>query len=110
VSTGIEAVALFALLRKQIDGLGAEFAWWFARVALATAVMAMVVDAMRPRLEAATAPGAGPRLMQLGLLALAVLTAAWAYALAAKLLRIPEIDVFLGRLTSFLPERLASWM
>jgi putative peptidoglycan lipid II flippase len=107
-STGVEAIVLFAVLRSRLGALGGEFAWWFTRVALATAAMAMITEAMRPRLEAATAPGAGPRLLQLGLLALAVLAAAWTYALAARALRIPEFDSMLDRVMRLMPSRLVN--
>lgn len=107
-STGVEAIVLFAILRSRLGGLGGEFAWWFTRVALATSAMAMITEVMRPRLEAATAPGAGPRLLQLGLLALAVLAAAWTYALAARVLRIPEFDSMLDRVMRLMPSRLVN--
>lgn len=106
-STGIEALALFVFLRWRLGSMDSTVGWWLSKVAMATAAMAVLAEAMRPRLEAATAPGAGPRIAQIGLLLIAILAAAWAYALAAYLLRIPEFQQFIERAASALPSSVA---
>jgi putative peptidoglycan lipid II flippase len=53
VSTGIEALVLFGLLRAKLGNLDPALGSWLARVALATATMALAAEAVRPRLEAA---------------------------------------------------------
>jgi putative peptidoglycan lipid II flippase len=106
VSTGIEAMILFVLVRRRIGGMQPDFGSWIARVMLATAVMAMIAEIVRPKLEQATASDSTSRLMHLVMLgyALAMLTAT--YFLAAFWLRIPEAERFLSAFERRLPIRL----
>ena len=97
---------LFVLVRRRIGGMQPDFGSWIARVMLATAVMAMIAEIVRPKLEQATASDSTNRFMHLVMLAyvLAMLTAT--YFLAAIWLRIPEAERFLSALERRLPIRL----
>jgi putative peptidoglycan lipid II flippase len=101
-STGIEALILFALLRRRIGGLDATFGSWIARVLLATAAMATMAELIRPRLEAATADEGSSRLLHLIMLGYAMALLAATYFVAAYLLRVPEV----ARMTSMVARRL----
>ena len=105
VSTGIEALVLFGLLRAKLGNLDPALGSWLARVALATATMALAAEAVRPRLEAATAAGVASRPMQLLLLGYAMGIVGLIYLAAARYLRLPEADLVLGSLVSRVARR-----
>lgn len=90
VSTAIEAVILAIVLRRKLGGFGPGFGIWLAKVIGATAVMACVAEALNPGLKELTDPGETGRLVQLVVLGLAILIAAYTYFAAAWFLRIPE--------------------
>lgn len=91
-STGVEALILFAILRGRIGSLDPSFGSWIARVALATAAMALVAELIRPKLEAATAPAVGNKGLHLLMLMFAMALLAGTYFLAALLLQVPEVE------------------
>ncbi len=90
-STAIEALILSWLLRRRIGGLGPEFGSWVARLMLAAAAMALMAELVRPKLERATAPGTGHRIVHLLLLGYATALVAGTYFVAGYLLRLPEV-------------------
>ncbi|MCC6790134.1 MAG: polysaccharide biosynthesis C-terminal domain-containing protein, partial [Thermomicrobiales bacterium] len=95
-STGIEALILFVLLRARIGGMDDAFGSWIARVMLATAVMAVMAEIVRPKLEQATAAGVSHRVLHLVMLGYVMVLLAGTYFVAAYFLRIPEVDRGLG--------------
>jgi putative peptidoglycan lipid II flippase len=103
VSTGIEAAILMIILRRRTGSFNARFGSWFAKVLLATAVMAVAAEAMRGPLQEATIAGTAPRIVQVMLLGYAIGIVGLTYFLAAYYLRLPEIEVLLGRVESRLP-------
>ncbi|MCA9860140.1 MAG: murein biosynthesis integral membrane protein MurJ [Thermomicrobiales bacterium] len=90
VSTGIEAFILIVILRRRIGGFGTEFGVWLSKIVMATAVMALVSALLAPKLDRLTAGDDPNRIIQLGMLAIAVGACAAAYFLAAWLLGLPE--------------------
>lgn len=103
VSTGIEAAILMVVLRRRIGGFDARFGSWFAKVALATAVMAVAAEAMRKPLQEATTAGEAPRVVQVMLLCYSIALVGLVYFVAAYYLRLPEIGLLLGRVESRIP-------
>jgi putative peptidoglycan lipid II flippase len=103
VSTGIEAAILMIVLRRRTGGFDARFGSWFAKVVLATAVMALAAEAMRGPLQDATTAGTAPRIVQVMLLGYAIGIVGLTYFLAAYYLRLPEVGLLLGRMESRLP-------
>ena len=106
VSTGIEAMILFVLVRRRIGGLQPDFGSWIARVMLATAVMATIAEVVRPKLEQATASDSTSRFMHLVMLGYVLTLLTATYFLAAFWLRIPEAERFLSAFERRLPIRL----
>jgi putative peptidoglycan lipid II flippase len=90
-STGIEALALAVVLRRRLGRFPPSFGAWLGRVAIAAAVMALVAEAIEPKLTDATTPGEAPRLVQLFLLGYALAVVAAAYFLAGYYLRIRQV-------------------
>lgn len=93
-STGIEALILFALLRGRIGGLDDAFGGWFAKVVVATAVMAAMAELVRPKLEQATIDDGSSRLLHLIMLGYVMVLLAGTYAVASYLLGVPEVKRF----------------
>jgi putative peptidoglycan lipid II flippase len=91
-STAVEAAVLLWVLRRRIGRFPPEFASWFAKIALASAGMAAVAMLIRSPLEEATAPGEGPRLMQIALLGYAIALVSGTYFVAVHFLRVPEVS------------------
>jgi putative peptidoglycan lipid II flippase len=97
-TTTVEAVVLLLILRRRIGvnlGIGMG---WLARVLAATLVIGGVCWLVAPWATAATAPGAGPRLAQLALLAYALAVAGAGFLVAAYVLRLPELRQLWDRL------------
>jgi putative peptidoglycan lipid II flippase len=97
VTTGIEAIILFVVLRRRIGGFGSEFGVWLTRIIFATAFMALIAELVAPMLDDVTAGGVAPRAIQLFMLMIALGACAAAYLLAAWILNIPEARNGLGR-------------
>lgn len=109
-STGIEALILFALLRKRIGGLDASFGSWIARVCLAAGAMALVCELIRPKLEAATASTSIPKLEHVVVLGYAMALIGATYFLAAHFLRLPEMGQASALVRRRIPARLARYL
>ncbi len=103
VSTGIEALALAAVLRKRLGRFPPSFGAWLGRVAIASAVMALASEAIAPRLTDATIPGAAPRLIQLFLLGYALTLVALIYFLAAYFLHVRQVRNGIDLICRYLP-------
>lgn len=87
-------VILFSCLRRRLGGLGGREMWdCFWRVALASAAMGCGVAGFW-RMAAGFVAGRG-FILDAGLLMLAICLGVVLYALAALLLRLPEVDLFL---------------
>lgn len=91
VSTGIEALILFFLLRRRIGGLDDAFGSWIGRVMLAATAMTLMAELIRPKLELATASDNTSRVMHLVILGYAMAMLGATYFVAGYLLRIPEV-------------------
>jgi len=92
VSTGIEALILFVVLRRRIGGLDDTFGSWIGRVMIAAATMAAMAELVRPKLEHATAMDSAHRLSHLVMLGYVVVMLAATYFLSALFLKIPEAE------------------
>jgi putative peptidoglycan lipid II flippase len=106
VSTGIEALILFVLLRRRIGGLDDAFGSWIARVMISAAAMATVAEIVRPKLEQATATGSTHRLMDLVMLGYVMVLLAGTYFVAAYYMRVPEAERGLELVKRRLPNSL----
>jgi putative peptidoglycan lipid II flippase len=91
VSTGIEALALAVVLRRRLGRFPPSFGSWLGKVAVATAVMALMAEAIEPKLTEATIPGAAPRLVQLFLLGYALTVVAIGYFLAGYYMHLKQV-------------------
>jgi len=109
VSTGVEALILFFLLRRRIGGLDDAFGSWIARVMVSAAAMATMAELIRPKLELATASESAHRLTHLVMLGYAMALLAGTYFVAAYLLRVPEVDKAVGMISRRIPERFRVW-
>ena len=105
-STGIEALIMFAVLRRRIGGLDHSFGSWIGRVMIATAAMATMAELVRPKLEEATAGGLTNRVAQLVMLCYVMALLAGTYFLVSFLLRIPEAERGLAMIVGRLPPSL----
>jgi putative peptidoglycan lipid II flippase len=103
VSTGIEALALAAVLRRRLGRFPPSFGAWLGRVAIASAVMALASEALAPKLTDATIPGAAPRLIQLFLLGYALLLVALIYFLAAYFLQVRQVRNGIDLISRYVP-------
>jgi putative peptidoglycan lipid II flippase len=90
VSTFVEALILVVILRRRIGGFDTSFGVWLAKIVMATGIMTLVAELVAPKLDEVTAGDAANRLVQLGMLGIAVGACAVTYFLAAWLLGIPE--------------------
>jgi putative peptidoglycan lipid II flippase len=104
-STTVEAIILLAVLRGRLGGVGRRDLVWLLRAVGATGAMALIAWGIGPRLTAATAPGAAPRVVQLVFFGYALAVTALAYLVAAHLLRLPELTQVTTRLAGRLPRR-----
>lgn len=105
VSTGIEALILFALLRRRIGGLDEAFGAWIARVMLAAGAMAAMAEIAVPKLNRATAMPTSNRLIHIVMLGYAAVLLAGTYFLTAYLLRIPEIERGIALMSARTPKK-----
>lgn len=103
ISTALEGVILLIVLRRRL-GAPSRGAWhWLARVAAASAFMAVVAWRTAPAVTDAIAVGTASRAVQILLLGYALGVVGASYLLAAHLLRIPELAHLTGRLAGRLP-------
>jgi putative peptidoglycan lipid II flippase len=96
VSTFVEALILVVILRRRIGGFDAGFGVWLAKIVFATALMTLVAELVTPKLDEVTSADGPNRLIQLGMLSIAVGACAVTYFLAAWLLDIPEARKGMG--------------
>ncbi len=97
LTTGIEACILIVALWRRLGGIGAGFGYWLARVLAATAVMAATAAIIARPLTEATAPGAGPRIVQIALFILGFAIVAIAFTITAAVAELEEVDQFAAR-------------
>ena len=97
VSTFVEALILVVILRRRIGGFDADFGVWLAKIVMATAIMTLVAELVTPKLDGVTSDPSISRIIQLGMLGVAVLACAIAYFLAAWLLDVPEARNGMGK-------------
>jgi putative peptidoglycan lipid II flippase len=97
LSTALEAVILMAVLRRRIGGLEPTFAPWFAKLLIATAIMALMGEYVSDLLGKAMASPESGQIMDLALTAYAIALVAMTFLVAAWLLRLPEITVSIKR-------------
>lgn len=100
LSTGLEAIILLVILERRLGRFPRSFGVWISKVLLATAVMACVSELIQPKLDAVTAGGEAPQLIQIMMLGIAVFISACAFFVAAQALRIPEATSILLNLRS----------
>jgi putative peptidoglycan lipid II flippase len=103
VSTGIEALALAAVLRRRLGRFPPSFGAWLGRVAVASAAMALVSETIAPKLTDATIPGVAPRLVQLMILGYALTVVALVYFLAAYFLQIRQVRNGIDLISRYVP-------
>jgi len=96
-TTAVEATVLLTVLHHRLGTFDPGFAGWFARVALATAIMALAAFAAAYPLARALDPGTAPLIVRLLLFCYTIGTVALVFVVAAFYLRIPELDHFLAR-------------
>lgn len=96
LSTAIEALILIAALNWGLGRFDASFGVWFAKVGVATGLMACLSFVLSDHLTGMLADGAIGRLPGLVLLGWAIALAAGFYAIAAYALRLPEIERWIG--------------
>jgi putative peptidoglycan lipid II flippase len=96
LSTAIEALILIAALNWRLGRFDAGFGIWFAKVGVATGLMACLSFILSDHLTGMLASGAIGRLPGLVLLGWAIALAAGFYAIAAYALRLHEIDRWIG--------------
>jgi putative peptidoglycan lipid II flippase len=106
VSTGIEALILFVVLRARIGGLDDAFGSWIGRVMIATAAMTCMAELVRPKLERATSGGLMNRIAQLIMLGWVMALLAGTYFLVSCALRVPEADRALAMIRAKAPASL----
>lgn len=109
-STGVEALILFFLLRRKIGGLDPSFGDWIARVMGATAAMALMAEAVRPRLERATAMPGTSRIVHVMMLGYATALIGGTYLIAAHLLKIPQMTQGFAMAKRRLPASVAKFL
>ncbi len=97
LTTGIEACILIEALSRRLGGIGARFGYWLARLLAATAVMAATAAIIARPLTEATAPGAGPRVVQIALFILGFAITAIAFTITAAVAELEEVDQFAAR-------------
>lgn len=97
-STFVEALILMVILRRRIGGFGPDFGVWLAKIVFATAIMTLVAELVTPRLDELTAAGGPNRLIQLGMLGIAVVVCLATYLLVAWLIDIPEARSGMARI------------
>lgn len=97
LTTTIEGIILVVVLRRRLPNARIKSFDWPARVAGATAAMAGVAWLTAPVLTAATRPGQAARLAQLALFGYALVVTGLTYLVAAYLLKLPELDVFVAK-------------
>jgi putative peptidoglycan lipid II flippase len=95
VSTLLEALILIVALSRRLGRFEAAFGGWFARVALATGAMALVGEAVTPRLLELTAPGVLARPVAALFLAYAVGFCAVVYFAVCWLIGVGEVQRWL---------------
>ncbi|HET9661926.1 MAG TPA: murein biosynthesis integral membrane protein MurJ [Thermomicrobiales bacterium] len=100
LSTFVEALILVVILRRRIGDLDPGFGVWLAKIVMATGIMALVAELVAPKLDEVTSGDSATRLVQLGLLSIAIGACAAAYFLAAWLLGVPEARNGMGRARS----------
>jgi putative peptidoglycan lipid II flippase len=103
VSTGIEALILFVVLRRRIGGLDESFGSWIGRVMIAAAVMATVAELVRPKLERATAVESVNHISHFLMLGYVTALLAGVYGLSALYLHVPEAERALAFGKRYLP-------
>jgi putative peptidoglycan lipid II flippase len=96
LSTAIEALILIAALNWRLGRFDASFGIWFAKVGVATGLMACLSFVFSDHLTSLLASGVLSRLPALVLLGWAVALCSGFYAVAAYALRMPEIDRWIG--------------
>jgi putative peptidoglycan lipid II flippase len=100
VSTAVEALILFVILRTRIGGLGRDFGGWLARVLLATAAMTAMAEVVVHYLNQVVVRPEASTLLTLSMVTYAIVLVGATYFVAAWILRIPEAEVMLGRARS----------
>lgn len=97
ISTFVEAIILIVILRRRIGGFDAAFGVWLAKIIMATAIMTLVAELLTPKLDGVTSDPGISRLIQLGMLGVAVMACAVTYFLAAWLLNVAEARNGMGK-------------
>ncbi|MCC6705192.1 MAG: murein biosynthesis integral membrane protein MurJ [Thermomicrobiales bacterium] len=95
LSTAIEAIILVVALGFKLGRFDADFGLWFAKVGVASAVMAVVSLVMSDYLNAQLASGAIGRWFGLLFLGWAMALCGGLYGVTAYALRLPEVDRWL---------------
>ncbi len=96
LSTAIEALILIAALNWRLGRFDASFGVWFAKVGVATGLMACLSFILSDHLTGMLADGVIGRFPGLILLGWACLLAGGFYAIAAYALRLPEVERWIG--------------
>jgi putative peptidoglycan lipid II flippase len=96
LSTAIEALILIAALNWRLGRFDATFGVWFAKVGVATGLMACLSFVLSDHLNGLMVHGAIGRLPALFLLAWAMALSGGFFAVTAYALRLPEIDRWIG--------------
>lgn len=102
-STTVEAGILAAVLAKRLGGGISGFRSWLARLVAATAATAASAALLAQPLSEATAPGNGPRLVQLLVFAFALVVVGTVYFGVAWMLRMPEPSQALAMIERRIP-------
>ena len=106
-TTAVEAIILLAFLRLRMGGLfDAAFGRWLGRVFLANALFALLLWPFAQPMGRASEPGAASRLVAFLFLGTGIVLFTLAYVLICHYLRIPEVTLFMSRLTARSPARL----
>ncbi|MCC6312395.1 MAG: murein biosynthesis integral membrane protein MurJ [Thermomicrobiales bacterium] len=103
LTTAIEALALFAVLRLRLGGAGVSEWAWVGKTFLATVAMGLVAAFLGDPVAAATAPGVASRFAQVALFLCALAVSGATYFLAAWLLRLPELRTAFNQIGRKLP-------
>lgn len=99
VTTGLEMVILLLVMRRRIGAFDPAVWHSFVKSTLATAVMAAVLLAIRPRLTTVTDPSGGKSFWQIAIFLFAVGAGLYTYLVAAWYLRSRELAEIAGRFT-----------